>query len=128
MVQYRASLEQDIAAVRRIPPDLAIGTTPVVQARQGRAIAGAVLHQPDFRPPLMGPLHGCRFAGPGGQWQQLATKARFEQMREFFGDVGGGDKPPASGKGVPQELRPEFRAFYQAPGHQDSEEAQSRRR
>ena len=30
-VQFRASLEQDIAAVDEYRPDLAIGTTPVVQ-------------------------------------------------------------------------------------------------
>jgi chlorophyllide a reductase subunit Y len=36
-VQYRASLEQDIAAVREFRPDLAIGTTPVVQAAKEAA-------------------------------------------------------------------------------------------
>ncbi len=30
-VQYRASLEQDLAALAEFKPDLAIGTTPVVQ-------------------------------------------------------------------------------------------------
>jgi 3,8-divinyl chlorophyllide a/chlorophyllide a reductase subunit Y len=38
----------------------------------------------------------------------IGNKARFEQMREFFGDVGAGDQA-----GVWQEkpvLRPEFRA------------------
>jgi chlorophyllide a reductase subunit Y len=30
-VQYRASLEQDLAAMQEFQPDLAIGTTPVVQ-------------------------------------------------------------------------------------------------
>jgi chlorophyllide a reductase subunit Y len=38
----------------------------------------------------------------------IANKARFEQMREFFGDVGGGDKAGVW-EGVPQD-RPEFRA------------------
>jgi chlorophyllide a reductase subunit Y len=32
MVQFRASLEQDLAAVHEFNPDLAIGTTPIVQA------------------------------------------------------------------------------------------------
>ena len=31
-VQFRASLEQDLAAIQEFQPDLAIGTTPVVQA------------------------------------------------------------------------------------------------
>jgi chlorophyllide a reductase subunit Y len=38
----------------------------------------------------------------------IGNKARFAQMREFFGDVGSGDKAGVW-EGVPQE-RPEFRA------------------
>jgi chlorophyllide a reductase subunit Y len=45
---YRASLEQDIAAVERFAPDLAIGTTPVVQHAKELG-SRAVLHQPDLR-------------------------------------------------------------------------------
>jgi chlorophyllide a reductase subunit Y len=37
-IQYRASLEQDIAAVEEFHPDLSIGTTPVVQHAKTRAI------------------------------------------------------------------------------------------
>jgi 3-hydroxyisobutyrate dehydrogenase len=55
---------------------------------------------------LMGP------AGAGSLAQvvnaAIANKARFEQMREFFGDTGGGDKAGVW-EGVPVE-RPEFRA------------------
>ena len=36
-VQYRASLEQDLAAVDEFRPDLAIGTTPVVQKAKAKA-------------------------------------------------------------------------------------------
>ena len=36
--QFRASLEQDLAAVKSLEPDLAIGTTPVVQAAKERMI------------------------------------------------------------------------------------------
>jgi chlorophyllide a reductase subunit Y len=38
----------------------------------------------------------------------IANKARFQTMREFFGDVGSGDKAGVW-EDVPQE-RPEFRA------------------
>ena len=38
----------------------------------------------------------------------IANKARFQTMREFFGDVGSGDKAGVW-EGVPQD-RPEFRA------------------
>ncbi len=37
-VQYRASLEHDLAALQEFEPDLAIGTTPVVQNAKERAI------------------------------------------------------------------------------------------
>jgi hypothetical protein len=66
-VQYRASLEQDLAAMREFKPDLAIGTTPVVQAaKQARTHSGAVLHQPDLGAPADGPGR-CRLAGAGDQ-------------------------------------------------------------
>ena len=42
-VQYRASLEQDIQAVDEFKPDLAIGTTPVVQHAKAAAIPGLYL-------------------------------------------------------------------------------------
>ncbi|MCY7315525.1 MAG: chlorophyllide a reductase subunit Y [Rubrivivax sp.] len=105
-VQYRASLEQDIAAVREFKPDLAIGTTPVVQAAKAATIPALYFTNLISARPLMGP------AGAGSLAQvvnaAMANKARFEQMREFFGDVGGGDKAGVW-EGVPQE-RPEFRA------------------
>ncbi len=37
-VQYRASLEQDLAAMQDVRPDLAIGTTPLVQKAKERGI------------------------------------------------------------------------------------------
>jgi 3,8-divinyl chlorophyllide a/chlorophyllide a reductase subunit Y len=105
-VQYRASLEQDIEAVREYKPDLAIGTTPVVQAAKQATIPALYFTNLISARPLMGP------AGAGSLAQvvnaAIGNKARFEQMREFFGDVGAGDQA-----GVWQEkpvLRPEFRA------------------
>jgi 3,8-divinyl chlorophyllide a/chlorophyllide a reductase subunit Y len=105
-VQFRASLENDIAAVREFRPDLAIGTTPVVQAAKAATIPSLYFTNLISARPLMGP------AGAGSLAQvinaAIANKARFAQMREFFGDVGEGDKAGVW-EGVPQ-LRPEFRA------------------
>jgi 3,8-divinyl chlorophyllide a/chlorophyllide a reductase subunit Y len=105
-VQYRASLEQDLAAMRDVKPDLAIGTTPVVQAAKEATIPALYFTNLISARPLMGP------AGAGSLAQvvntAIANKARFEGMREFFGSTGDGD---ASGvwEQVPQP-RPEFRA------------------
>jgi chlorophyllide a reductase subunit Y len=105
-VQYRASLEQDIAAVREFRPDLAIGTTPVVQAAKQAAIPALYFTNLISARPLMGPM------GAGSLAQvinaAIANKARFDRMREFFGEVGGGDQ-----SGVWEEVpkaHPEFRA------------------
>jgi len=105
-VQFRASLEQDLAAFRDVKPDLAIGTTPVVQAaKQARTPALYFTNLISARP-LMGA------AGAGSLAQvvnaAIANRARFEAMHDFFGDTGEGDK-----SGVWQEppvARPEFRA------------------
>jgi chlorophyllide a reductase subunit Y len=105
-VQYRASLEQDIAAVRECRPDLAIGTTPVVQAAKQATIPALYFTNLISARPLMG------VAGAGSLAQvvnaAIANRERFKTMRDFFGDVGDGDKA-----GVWQDqpvLRPEFRA------------------
>ncbi|MCU0968872.1 MAG: chlorophyllide a reductase subunit Y [Rubrivivax sp.] len=105
-VQYRASLEQDIAAVREFRPDLAIGTTPVVQAAKQATIPSLYFTNLISARPLMG------VAGAGSLAQvinaAIANKARFDAMREFFGDVGEGDQAGVwEDRPVP---RPEFRA------------------
>ena len=107
-VTYRASLEQDLAAVDEFQPDLAIGTTPVVQAAKERAIPGLYFTNLVSARPLMG------VAGAGSLAQviggALANKARFDTMKEFFAGVGEGH---AAGiwEDTPQD-RPEFRAAY----------------
>ncbi|HEX4510167.1 MAG TPA: chlorophyllide a reductase subunit Y [Burkholderiaceae bacterium] len=105
-VQFRASLEQDLAAFREFEPDLAIGTTPVVQcAKEARTPALYFTNLISARP-LMGP------AGAGSLAQvinaAIGNRARFDQMSEFFGETGMGDRAGVW-DGVPQ-LRPEFRA------------------
>jgi chlorophyllide a reductase subunit Y len=108
-VQYRASLEHDLAAMEEFKPDLAIGTTPVVQKAKQRAIPGLYFTNLISARPLMGP------AGAGALAMvvnaALANKGRFETMREFFAGVGEGH---TSGiwTATPQD-RPEFRQRYQ---------------
>jgi chlorophyllide a reductase subunit Y len=105
MVQYRASLEQDLAAFREFKPDLAIGTTPVVQAAKEAATASLYFTNLISARPLMGP------AGAGSLAQvvnaAIANRGRFDAMKEFFSGVGEGH---AAGiwEDVPRD-RPEFR-------------------
>ena len=87
-VTYRASLEQDIAALEEFKPDLAIGTTPVVQKAKELAIPALYFTNLISARPLMGP------AGAGSLAQvvnaALANKARFDTMKSFFAGVGTG--------------------------------------
>jgi len=105
-VQFRATLEQDIAAVKEFLPQLAIGTTPVVQAAKQMRIPSLYFTNLISARPLMG------VAGAGSLVQvvqsAIGNKARFDAMADFFGEVGAGH---ASGvwNEVPQD-RPEFRA------------------
>ena len=108
-VQYRASLEQDLAAMHEWKPDLAIGTTPVVQAAKEMSIPGLYFTNLISARPLMGP------AGAGSLAQvinaAIANKSRFDEMKAFFGDAGTGHSTGVweSAHGVPQD-RPEFKA------------------
>ena len=107
-VQYRASLEHDLAAVDEFKPDLAIGTTPVVQKAKQMAIPALYFTNLISARPLMGP------AGAGSLAQvvntAIANKARFDKMKDFFEGVGEGDTA-----GIWQDepnLRPQFRERY----------------
>ncbi len=108
-VQYRASLENDLAAMEAIRPDLAIGTTPVVQKAKEMAIPALYFTNLISARPLMGP------AGAGSLGQvvraAIAGKGRMETMRDFFEGVGQGDQAGVW-EGMPN-LRPDFRAQHQ---------------
>jgi 3,8-divinyl chlorophyllide a/chlorophyllide a reductase subunit Y len=109
-VQYRASLEQDLAAVDEFGPDLAIGTTPVVQHAKARAIPALYFTNLISARPLMGP------AGAGSLAMvvnaSLANRDRFARMTEFFDGVGAG---PSAGVWLDTPIdRPEFRAKFAA--------------
>lgn len=104
-VQYRASLEQDLAAMEEFKPDLTVGTTPVVQAAKERAIPSLYFTNLISARPLMGP------AGAGSLAQVINTamksKGRFDEMREFFEGVGQGFNAGVW-EDLPQD-RPKFR-------------------
>jgi chlorophyllide a reductase subunit Y len=104
-VAFRASLEQDLAAMREFKPDLAIGTTPVVQAAKQASIPALYFTNLISARPLMGPAGAGSLATVINA--AIANKARFDAMKDFFGEVGDGF---ASGvwEGVPHD-RPEFR-------------------
>jgi 3,8-divinyl chlorophyllide a/chlorophyllide a reductase subunit Y len=87
-VTFRASLEQDIAAIEEFSPDLAIGTTPVVQKAKEMGIPSLYFTNLISARPLMGP------AGAGSLAQvinaALGNKSRFDEMKAFFEGVGTG--------------------------------------
>ncbi len=87
-IQYRATLEQDLAAVKEFKPDLAIGTTPIVQAAKQAATPALYFTNLISARPLMGA------AGAGSLAQvvnaAIASKDRFAEMKSFFGETGEG--------------------------------------
>jgi 3,8-divinyl chlorophyllide a/chlorophyllide a reductase subunit Y len=108
-VKFRASLEDDLAAMDFFRPDLAIGTTPVVQKAKEKAIPALYFTNLISARPLMGP------AGAGSLGQvvnaAMAGKTRMEDMKAFFEGVGTGDTA-GIWEGDPN-LRPDFRAQHQ---------------
>ena len=112
-VAFRASLEQDLAAFEEFRPDVAIGTTPVVQHAKERGTPALYFTNLISARPLMGP------AGAGSLAPVVnaaaANKGRFDAMRDFFAGVGEG---PAAGvweRGASDDVpadRPEFREHY----------------
>jgi chlorophyllide a reductase subunit Y len=109
-VQFRASLEQDLAAMREFRPDVAIGTTPVVQKAKELAIPALYFTNLISARPLMGVAGAGSLAKVIGG--AIANKDRFDAMNAFFAGVGQGD-----GAGVWSEVpraRPEFRKKHRA--------------
>jgi chlorophyllide a reductase subunit Y len=108
VVRYRASLEDDLAAFAAYAPDLAIGTTPVVQHAKERSTPALYFTNLISARPLLGA------AGAGSLAQvvnaALANTARFQEMRRFFEGVGEGH---AAGvwEETPED-RPEFKAKF----------------
>jgi len=107
-VQFRASLEQDLAAMHEFKPDLAIGTTPVVQAAKELTIPALYFTNLISARPLMGPAGAGSLATVINA--AMANKGRFDEMKAFFGDVGEGVNA-GIWEDVP-EHHPEFREHY----------------
>ncbi|GLI94870.1 chlorophyllide a reductase subunit Y [Methylocystis echinoides] len=109
-VQFRASLEQDLAAFDEFEPDLAIGTTPVVQKAKQKATPALYFTNLISARPLMG------VAGAGSLARvinaAIGNQARFDEMNDFFAGVGTGF---AAGvwPDTPRD-RPEFRKKQRA--------------
>ncbi len=105
-VKFRASLEDDCAAMEAIKPDLAIGTTPVVQKGKEMGIPSLYFTNLISARPLMG------IAGAGALAEivntAMANKGRMDHMRAFFEGVGTGDTAGVW-EGSPN-LQPSFRA------------------
>jgi chlorophyllide a reductase subunit Y len=99
-VQYRASLEQDVAAMREFEPDLAVGTTPVVQKAKEAGIPGLyftnlISARPLFGVPGAGSLAATVHAA-------IAGKGRLDRMRAFFDGVGTGESAGYGQTDVPK--------------------------
>ncbi|MEL6369600.1 MAG: chlorophyllide a reductase subunit Y [Pseudomonadota bacterium] len=88
-VRFRASLEDDLAALAEFEPDLAIGTTPVVQKAKEQATPALYFTNLISARPLMG-LAGATSLAPVINGA-MAGKERFETMKAFFDGVGEGD-------------------------------------
>jgi len=104
-INYRASLEQDIAAFKEFQPDLAIGTTPVVQAAKEDAIPSMYFTNLISARPLMGPPGAPALAQVINA--AMGQKDRFDTMKAFFKGVGEGptagvwrDAPASAGGGA----------------------------
>jgi chlorophyllide a reductase subunit Y len=100
-VQYRASLEQDMAAMEEVRPDLALGTTPLVQKAKEMGIPALYFTNMVSARPLFGP------AGAGSMAAIVAAQTkgreRFSRMVGFFEGVGTPGRAGYGFQGKPEE-------------------------
>jgi chlorophyllide a reductase subunit Y len=99
-VQYRASLEQDVAAMKEVRPDLAVGTTPLVQQAKEMGIPALYFTNMVSARPLFGPAGAGALAGIVAA--QTRGRERFARMVSFFDTVGTGAATGYGWKGVPK--------------------------
>ena len=92
-VQYRASLEQDMAAMREVRPDLALGTTPLVQAAKELGLPAVYFTNMVSARPLLGP------AGAGALAAIVAA-----QTAAASASAGWSSSSAASGPGTPPAM------------------------
>ena len=109
-VQYRASLEQDLAAMQDVKPDLALGTTPLVQKAKELGIPALYFTNMVSARPLFGPAGAGALAAIVAA--QVRGRERFSRMVSFFEDVGTGERTGYGWTGKPEEpkgVRERFR-------------------
>ncbi len=99
-VQYRASLEQDVAAMLDVKPDLAVGTTPLVQKAKELGIPALYFTNMVSARPLFGPAGAGSLAAIVNA--QTKGAARFNRMVSFFDGVGTGEVTGYGWKGAPK--------------------------
>ena len=100
-VQYRASLEQDVAAMRDVRPDLALGTTPLVQQAKEMGIPALYFTNIVSARPLFGPAGAASLASIVAA--QTRGAERFGRMVAFFDKVGAKETAGYGWKDVPVE-------------------------
>jgi chlorophyllide a reductase subunit Y len=109
-VQFRASLEQDLAAMAEFKPQLAIGTTPIVQKAKQQATPALYFTNLISARPLMGVAGAGSIATVVNS--ALGNQSRFDQMKSFFEGVGEGHSA-GIWEDTPRD-RPEFRKKHRA--------------
>jgi chlorophyllide a reductase subunit Y len=127
-VQYRASLEQDMAAMREVRPDLALGTTPLVQAAKEQGIPAIYFTNMVSARPLFGAAGVAALAGIVAN--QTRGKDRFARMVGFFDKVGAEHAAGYGFAGVPApkaakkpELKKPARRVYESAALRTLEDA-----
>ena len=100
-VQYRASLEQDMMAMEDVKPDLAVGTTPLVQRAKELGIPALYFTNMVSARPLFGAAGAGALAGIVAA--QTRGAPRFARMVEFFAGVGTGETAGYGFTGKPSE-------------------------
>ena len=100
-VQYRASIEQDVAAMREVRPDLAVGTTPLVQQAKELGIPALYFTNMVSARPLFGPAGAGALAGIVAA--QTRGRERFARMVSFFDRVGTGETAGHGFADVPKD-------------------------
>ncbi len=100
-VQYRASLEQDIAAMTDAMPDLAVGTTPLVQKAKALGIPSLYFTNMVSARPLFGSAGAGALAAIVAA--QTKGRERFARMVSFFGSAGAGESAGYGWTDIPKD-------------------------
>ena len=100
-VQYRASLEQDVAAMQDVRPDLAVGTTPLVQRAKALGIPALYFTNMVSARPLFGAAGAAAMAAIVAA--QTNGRERFARMVSFFDNVGAGETAGYGWTNIPKD-------------------------